>query len=96
MYKLIKEKEKLRTDLQATKEEVEIFHPYQKSVNYLPQLKFFDTDTNRYASLDMKHYVKYLGILIDKNLWWKIHIDSVATKLRKTVGLIAKLRHFVR
>ena len=55
MYKLIKEKQKLRTDLQATKEEVEIFHPYQKSVNYLPQLKFFDTDTNRYASLDMKH-----------------------------------------
>ena len=43
----------------------------------------------------MKNYVKYLGILIDKNLWWKIHIDSVATKLSKTVGLIAKLRHFV-
>ena len=44
----------------------------------------------------MKNYVKYLGILTDKNLWWKIHIDSVATKLSKTVGLIAKLRHFVR
>ena len=32
--------------------------------------------------------------LIDKNLSWKIHIDNVATKLSKTVGLIAKLRHF--
>ena len=72
-----------------------IFHPYQKSVDYLPQLKIFDTDTNQYVSLEMKNYVKYLGILIDKNLLWKIHIDNVATKLSKTVGLITKLRHLV-
>ena len=72
-----------------------ICHPYQKSVDYLPQLKIFDTQTNRYVSLEMKNYVKYLGILIDKNLSWKIHIDNVATKLSKMVGLIAKLRHFV-
>ena len=72
-----------------------IFHPYQKSVDYLPQIKIFDTETNRYDSLEMKNYFKYLGILIDKNLSWKIHIDNVATKLSKTVGLIAKLRHFV-
>ena len=73
-----------------------IFHPYQKSVDYLPQLKIFDTDTNQYVSLEMKNYVKYSGILIDKNLSWKIHIDNVyvAAKLSKTVGLIAKLRHF--
>ena len=75
-----------------------IFHPYQKTVDYMyvPQLKIFDTDTDRYVSLEMKNYVKYLGILIDKNLSWKIHIDNVhvATKLSKTVGLIAKLRHF--
>ena len=43
----------------------------------------------------MKNYVKYLRILIDKYLSWKIHIDNVATKLSKAVGLIAKLRHFV-
>ena len=67
-----------------------IFHPNQKSVDYLPQLKIFDTDTNQYVSLEMKNYVKYLGILIDKNLLWKIHIDNVATKLSKTVGLIGK------
>ena len=40
----------------------------------------------------MKNYVKYLGNLIDKNLSWKTHIDNKATKLRKTVSLIAKLR----
>ena len=65
-----------------------IFHPYQKSVDYLSQLKILDTDTNQYVSLEMKNYVEYLGILIDKNLSWKIHIDNVATKLSKTVGLM--------
>ena len=64
-------------------------------MDYLPQFKIFDTDTNWYVSLEMKSYVKCLGILIDKNLSWKIHIDNVATKLSKTVGLIGKLRHFV-
>ena len=44
----------------------------------------------------MRNYVKYLGILIDKNLSRNIHIDNVANKLSKLVGLIAKLRHFVR
>ena len=46
--------------------------------------------------LENRDYVKYLGrILIDKNLTWKTHIDNIATKISKTVGLIAKLRHFV-
>ena len=71
------------------------FHPSQKSVDYLPQLKIFNTDTNRYVSLEMKNYANYLGLLIDKNLSWKIHVDNVATKLSKAVGLIAKLRHAV-
>jgi len=45
--------------------------------------------------LDCKDYVKYLGILIDSNLSWKIHIEYITLKISKTVGLIAKLRHFV-
>ena len=44
-----------------------IFHPYQKSIDYLLPLTIFDSDNNRYVSLEMKNYVKYLGILIDKN-----------------------------
>ena len=32
--------------------------------------------------------------MIDKNLFWKFNIDSVATKISKIVGLIAKIRHF--
>ena len=50
---------------------------------------------NKYVSLESKVYIKYLGVLINQNLSWKYHIDFIFTKISKTVGLIAKLRHSV-
>ena len=46
-------------------------------------------------SLEHKNYVKHLGILIDSNLGWKNYISPVASKIRKTIGTISKLRHFM-
>ena len=45
--------------------------------------------------LECKEYVKYLGVLIDSKLSWKNHVDFVALKISKTIGLLSKLRHFV-
>ena len=42
-----------------------------------------------------KDYLKHLGILIDKNLSWKHHIDHIIIKLSRTVRLNAILRHFL-
>ena len=33
--------------------------------------------------------------LLDSNLSWKFHIDNVALKVSRTVGVVARLRHFV-
>ena len=44
---------------------------------------------------ELELFIKYLGVLIDQNLSWKYHIDSIVTKISKNVGLIAKLRHSV-
>ena len=55
----------------------------------------FDNEENKYVDLESKVYMKYLGVLIDKNLSWKYHIDAIATKISKNFGLIAKLRHYV-
>ena len=38
-----------------------------------------------------QEYLKYLGVLVDKNLTWKYHIDAIAAKISKTIGLISKL-----
>ena len=64
-------------------------------IRYLPQISIFDNEKNRRVTLEHKSYIKYLGVLIDENLSWKNHLDCVITKISKTIGMIAKLRHFV-
>ena len=81
--------------LNISKSSFVIFHPKQKKANYKPKICLFDNEKNEYATLESKEYIKYLGILIDKNLTWKHHIDTVSLKISKSVGLLAKLRHFV-
>ena len=71
------------------------FRLKQKKMRYLPQITIFDCEKNRRVSLEHKSYIKYLGVLIDENLSWKNHLDCVITKISKTIGMIAKLRHFV-
>ena len=66
-----------------------VFHPYQAKIC------MFDNEQNKYVDLESKVYIKYLGVLIDKNISWKHHIDAIATKISKNVGLIAQLRHYV-
>ena len=43
----------------------------------------------------MKDYVKYLGLLIDSNLSLKYHIESICHKISKSIGIIAKIQHYV-
>ena len=38
---------------------------------------------------------KYLGVYIDKNLTWKSHIEYICSKIAKTCGALAKIRHYV-
>ena len=42
-----------------------------------------DNSTHTPTSLECKDYVKYLGVLLDSNLSWKLHIDSVALKISR-------------
>ena len=81
--------------LNTTKTNFVIFHPYQKKVTYQPSLYMFDNEKNGNVTLESKNYIKYLGVLIDKNLTWKYHIDAVTAKISKTVELISKLRHSI-
>ena len=69
-----------------------IFRPYQKKLNYDPQVYVFDNESNKKVTLELKNSIKYLGLLIDENLSWKTHIHSVANKISKAIGLIARLR----
>ena len=36
-----------------------------------------------------------LGVLIDSHLNFSFHINSIATKLTRSIGMLAKIRHYV-
>ena len=40
-------------------------------------------------------YLRYLGMEVDENLNWKIHIHDLNSKLNIANVVLAKLRHFV-
>ena len=57
-----------------------------------------DTDLRLKLSrkrLNKTKYLRYLGIKIDENLNWKVHIHDLASKLNTANAILAKLRHFV-
>ena len=81
--------------LNTRKSNFVIFCPPQRKLTYQPRIVIFDSNQNKKVALEDKDYVKHLGILIDKNLSWKHHIDHIAIKVSRTVGLITKLRHFL-
>ena len=66
-----------------------IFRHPNKLLNYDVKIKL---DGKRvYPS----KYVKYLGILIDSHLNWSYHVELIAPKLGRAIGMLAKIRHFV-
>ena len=58
---------------------------------FIPRITILDSMTKTYANLEMKDYVKYLGLMIDSNLSWKFHIESICHKISKSTGIIAKV-----
>ena len=46
-----------------------------------PKIIIFDNKQNKNRALERKKFVKYLGILIERNLTWKHHVDYVALKV---------------
>ena len=84
-----------RLSLNIRKSNYVIFHPPQKKIDREIAINVYDNNTGQYLSLDRKNYVKFLGVLIDSNLKWSHHINYVALKISRIVGIIARLRHFV-
>ena len=39
--------------------------------------------------------VRYLGIHIDGNLNWKEHVQYVSTKIKRSMGMLSKIRNYV-
>ncbi len=65
-----------------------IFHIPQKKVDLL-QLNIENTPIDRVSDFN------FLGLTINEHLNWKGHIDKLANKISKTMGVLNRLQHVV-
>mgnify|MGYP006973436817 CR=1 FL=1 len=42
-----------------------------------------------------KNSIKYLGIMIDSHLNWKSQVNYISTKIKRNIGFLSKIRHYV-
>ena len=66
-----------------------IFHPPQKKIMYQVKLLL------KGNYIKQEHSIKYLGVMIDENLNWKSHVSLIECKIKRAIGMLSKLRHFV-
>ena len=75
--------------LNVEKSKFVVFHPVQKKIVYDIRLQI----DNRYIKRETE--MKYLGITLDSHLNWKSHISFVSSKIKRSIGIISKARHYV-
>ena len=66
--------------LNADKSKTTLFSNGKRLPSYLPSLTVYGVETEMVTSY------KYLGILIDENLSFKLHIDKLVSKLKLKLG----------
>ena len=66
-----------------------IFHPPQKKINYQMKVSLNGN------FLKQEYNSSYLGIVVDCHLNWKAHVARLSKKIRRNIGVISKVRHFV-
>ena len=65
-----------------------IFHRPQKPVNPL-QLSMNETEIARVSNFD------FLGLTLNEHLNWKPHIDKIANKISRSIGILNKHKNFI-
>ena len=78
-----------KLSLNIDKSDYVIFHPPQRKLNYEMQI-FVNTQKLKCVS-----NTTYLGVSIDCHLDWKSHVSNISKKIKRNIGAISKIRHFV-
>jgi hypothetical protein len=46
-------------------------------------------------ALTQENCIKYLGIFIDSNLTWKPNVEFLAKRIRRSIGILCKIRYYL-
>ena len=55
----------------------------------------FDSIRTDHMTINMAKIVNYLGLVIDENLCWNAHIDSICASLVKYLGILNHIKSFI-
>ena len=77
-----------KLSLNAGKTEFIFFHSSRHTLDY--EKVFINFNGVRLTPVN---YIKYLGMLIDKNLNWNYHVINLCKKLSRANGVLSKLRY---
>ena len=78
-----------KLSLNIKKSNFVLFHPPQRKITL--QVKLYISGT----SLQKENCIKYLGIMIDSSLSWKSQISCISKKIKRSIGILSKLRYYV-
>ena len=78
-----------KLSLNIVKSNFVIFHPPQRKISVDFQVFISGKPLKR------ENCIKYLGIYIDSNLSWKPQIDHISKKIKRSIGILSKLRYYV-
>ena len=66
----------------------------KKKIDDTFKVKLPNKDGSEYT-LEKKHCIKYLGVLIDDTISWNHHLFYTCSKISRNTGIFLKLRHFL-
>ena len=78
-----------KLSLNTSKTEIILFRSQHKQIN--KKLNFRLSG----QKIKLSKSVKYLGLILDEYLTWESHINFLKAKLSRSVGMLAKIRHYV-
>lgn len=77
-----------KLSLNVKKSKYMIFHKPQKKVE--PLILIMDNTT-----IERVYEFDFLGLSLNENLTWKTHIDKIANKISRCIGILNRLKYFL-
>ena len=78
-----------KLSLNISKTKYSFFHTLAWSDRIPLKLPKLQINTN---TIKREYTMKFSGVLLDENLSWKAHIDTIGRKISKNIGIIYKAR----
>ena len=77
-----------KLSLNVNKSKYMIFHTNRRNVPII-HVKIDDIEIQHVTEFN------FLGMIVDENISWKCHVNYIANKIAKTVGILNRLKHFI-